>query len=89
MQNGEYCAKVKGVPPKPSSLWGENVGKIYSTWNFAKTYSVANTSRNRYKSESPKARKGGLDQSMTGYELNESKIKKGVTSEMTGYAFES
>jgi hypothetical protein len=33
MQNGGDYAKVKCVPPKPSSLWDENVGKIYSTWN--------------------------------------------------------
>jgi hypothetical protein len=29
--NGENYAKVKGVPPQPLSLGGENVGKIYST----------------------------------------------------------
>ena len=33
MQNGGNYAKVKRVPPQPSSLWDENVGKIYSTWN--------------------------------------------------------
>jgi RimJ/RimL family protein N-acetyltransferase len=27
-------AKVKRVPPQPSPLWDENVGKIYSTWIF-------------------------------------------------------
>lgn len=33
MQNRGNYAKVKQVPPQPSSIWGENVGKIYSTWN--------------------------------------------------------
>lgn len=33
MQNGGNYAKFKLVPPQPSTLWGENVGKIYSTWN--------------------------------------------------------
>lgn len=28
---GNYT-KVKSVPPQTLSLWGENVGKIYSTW---------------------------------------------------------
>ncbi len=32
MQNGGNCAKFKWDPLQPSSLWGENVGKIYSTW---------------------------------------------------------
>jgi len=32
LQNGGNYAKVKSDPPQPSSLWGENVGKIYSTW---------------------------------------------------------
>jgi transcriptional regulator with XRE-family HTH domain len=27
-------AKIKGVPPKPSTLRGENIGKIYSTSIF-------------------------------------------------------
>jgi hypothetical protein len=27
-------AKVKRVPPQPSPLWEENVGKIYATWIF-------------------------------------------------------
>jgi hypothetical protein len=31
-QNGENYVKVKRVPPQPSSLWGENVGNIYTTW---------------------------------------------------------
>jgi hypothetical protein len=31
MQNGRNYANVKGVPPQPSSLWGENVGKINLT----------------------------------------------------------
>ena len=31
---GGNNAKIKGVPPKPSPFWGENVGKIYQTWNF-------------------------------------------------------
>ena len=34
MQNGGNYAKVKQVPLQPSPLWGENVGKIYSTWIF-------------------------------------------------------
>jgi len=33
MQNGGNYAKVKCVPPQPSPLWGENVGKIFSAWN--------------------------------------------------------
>ena len=33
MQNGGNYAKVKQVLLQPSPLWGENVGKIYSTWN--------------------------------------------------------
>jgi hypothetical protein len=28
MQNGGNYAKFKLVPPQPSTLWGENVGKI-------------------------------------------------------------
>jgi hypothetical protein len=32
MQNGGNYAIVKSDPPQPSSLWGENVGKIYSSW---------------------------------------------------------
>jgi len=36
IQNKGNYAKVKPVPPKPSSLWGENVGKIYSTWIFGR-----------------------------------------------------
>jgi hypothetical protein len=34
MQNGGNDAIVKQVPLQPSPLWGENVGKIYSTWIF-------------------------------------------------------
>jgi hypothetical protein len=33
MQNGGNYAKVKQVLLQPSPLWGENDGKIYSTWN--------------------------------------------------------
>ena len=33
MQNGGKYAKVKRVPPQPSSLQDENVGDAYSTWN--------------------------------------------------------
>jgi hypothetical protein len=34
MQNRGNYAIVKQVPLQPSPLWGENVGKIYSTWIF-------------------------------------------------------
>jgi hypothetical protein len=34
MENGGDCIKVKEILPKTSSIWGENVGKIYSTWIF-------------------------------------------------------
>jgi hypothetical protein len=34
MPNEENYVKVKRVPPKLSSLWGENVGKIYLRWIF-------------------------------------------------------
>jgi len=33
MQNGGNCTIVKEILPKTSSIWGENVGKFYSTWN--------------------------------------------------------
>ena len=33
IQNGGNYAKVKRVPSQSSPLWGENVGKFYSTWN--------------------------------------------------------
>jgi hypothetical protein len=39
MQNGGNCAIVKEILPKTSSIWGENVGKFYSTWNPGITYS--------------------------------------------------
>ena len=31
-KRGNYI-KVKSVPPQPSSLWGENIGEIHSTWD--------------------------------------------------------
>ena len=34
MQNGGNNAKFNDALPQSSSLWGENVGKIYSTWIF-------------------------------------------------------
>ena len=37
-QNRGNYAIVKQVPLQPSPLWGENVGKIYSTWIFAIKY---------------------------------------------------
>jgi hypothetical protein len=33
-QNRGNYAIVKQVPLQPSSLWGKNIGKIYSTWIF-------------------------------------------------------
>jgi hypothetical protein len=38
MQNRGNDAIVKQVPLQPSPLWGENVGKIYSTWIFGITF---------------------------------------------------
>jgi hypothetical protein len=40
MQNGENYAKVNRISPQPLSLCGENVGKIYSTWNPDHTVSL-------------------------------------------------
>jgi len=34
MQNRGDYAIVKQVPLQPSPLWGENVGKFFSTWIF-------------------------------------------------------
>lgn len=34
MPNGKNNAKIKEILPQSSSIRGENVGKIYSTWNF-------------------------------------------------------
>ena len=32
MQNGGNYARVKPIQPQPSSIWGENGGKLFSTW---------------------------------------------------------
>jgi hypothetical protein len=33
-----YGAKVNRAPPELSSVWSENIGRIYSTWNLGITY---------------------------------------------------
>jgi hypothetical protein len=33
IQNGGNYAKVNEILPQPSSICGETVGEIYSTWN--------------------------------------------------------
>jgi hypothetical protein len=38
MQNGESYAKVNRIPTQSSSIWGDNVGKFYSTWNPSYTH---------------------------------------------------
>jgi hypothetical protein len=38
MKNGGYYGKINEIMPELSSIWGENVGKIYSTWNPGATY---------------------------------------------------
>jgi hypothetical protein len=42
MQNGGNHAKVNRVSPQPASIWGENVDKIYSTWNPGNTIDTKN-----------------------------------------------
>jgi hypothetical protein len=38
VQNEGNDAKIKEILLQLSSIWGENVGKIYSTWNPGKIY---------------------------------------------------
>jgi hypothetical protein len=39
-QNGGNDAKIEIVQPQPSPFQGENVGKIYQTWNPGNPYFI-------------------------------------------------
>ena len=45
MLNGEHHAKIKSNLPRLSLQRGENVGRIYQTWNFGMTFFPEKTGR--------------------------------------------